>query len=257
MWWSRWIASFGLDTPIRPRRTGSANSKDRCITSSLAISSTTQWTTKPWRRSLSGRSTCLHLKSSSGRRWSDSQELRDIAHQIRNSTQVHYRFVKLLVHGFLNVCFKSLAKIVKWVNHVDEGLYPKCHGAYRHSICVYGAGDLPWVRPTTSVQDQHEFTCFSSFWRSRQAFSRRIPLKATSGRIYLKKKELKLYLRWESLVLFSWLLLFWPCLWRCQRSWKRTDRRCSPARSSSPTDLMKSICLFLSATGGYELNNAS
>ncbi|XP_031441659.1 beta-1,3-galactosyl-O-glycosyl-glycoprotein beta-1,6-N-acetylglucosaminyltransferase 3-like [Clupea harengus] len=50
----------------------------------------------------------------------------------------------------------SKARLVKWVYHggdVRKGaLYPRCHGVYRRSVCVYGAGDLNWI-----LRHQHLF----------------------------------------------------------------------------------------------------
>ncbi|CAG5094609.1 Oidioi.mRNA.OKI2018_I69.XSR.g13707.t1.cds [Oikopleura dioica] len=55
--------------------------------------------------------------------------------------------------------FQSLARIVKWYDHVLNGLYPRCYGAYRHGICVYGAGDLPWL-----LEQKHLFANKFSAW---------------------------------------------------------------------------------------------
>lgn len=44
----------------------------------------------------------------------------------------------------------SVARLVKWEWHEGsqgslKAAYPKCHGEHIRSICVYGAGDLPWM----------------------------------------------------------------------------------------------------------------
>uniref|UniRef100_A0A3Q2UE65 Uncharacterized protein n=1 Tax=Fundulus heteroclitus TaxID=8078 RepID=A0A3Q2UE65_FUNHE len=42
----------------------------------------------------------------------------------------------------------AIARLVKWVWHEgleDSAVYPKCQGNHVRSICVYGAGDLPWL----------------------------------------------------------------------------------------------------------------
>ncbi|KAF7669194.1 hypothetical protein LDENG_00230720 [Lucifuga dentata] len=43
----------------------------------------------------------------------------------------------------------AVARLVKWsylTGNVEKGApYPPCTGAYRRAVCVYGAGDLPWI----------------------------------------------------------------------------------------------------------------
>ncbi|XP_012705741.2 beta-1,3-galactosyl-O-glycosyl-glycoprotein beta-1,6-N-acetylglucosaminyltransferase-like [Fundulus heteroclitus] len=42
----------------------------------------------------------------------------------------------------------AIARLVKWVWHEgleDSAVYPECQGNHVRSICVYGAGDLPWL----------------------------------------------------------------------------------------------------------------
>lgn len=38
----------------------------------------------------------------------------------------------------------SVTRLVKWAG-LDGKVYPKCGGAYRHGICVYGVSDLTWL----------------------------------------------------------------------------------------------------------------
>ncbi|CAG5101797.1 Oidioi.mRNA.OKI2018_I69.chr1.g3.t1.cds [Oikopleura dioica] len=73
--------------------------------------------------------------------------------------------------------FQSLARIVKWRGHVQNGLYPKCYGSYRHGICIYGAGDLPWL-----LKQKHLFANKFSAWNDDLA------LQCLEN--YLRKKEL-------------------------------------------------------------------
>ncbi|XP_069814440.1 beta-1,3-galactosyl-O-glycosyl-glycoprotein beta-1,6-N-acetylglucosaminyltransferase 3-like [Dendropsophus ebraccatus] len=44
---------------------------------------------------------------------------------------------------------KSISRIVKWSQYegdVSKGApYPRCTGSHRHSICIYGSGDLHWL----------------------------------------------------------------------------------------------------------------
>ncbi|XP_058264593.1 beta-1,3-galactosyl-O-glycosyl-glycoprotein beta-1,6-N-acetylglucosaminyltransferase 3 isoform X1 [Hemibagrus wyckioides] len=50
----------------------------------------------------------------------------------------------------------AIARLVKWSylegNMKDGAPYPPCTGSYRHSVCVYGAGDLSWI-----VKQRHLF----------------------------------------------------------------------------------------------------
>ncbi|KAM4579432.1 beta-1,3-galactosyl-O-glycosyl-glycoprotein beta-1,6-N-acetylglucosaminyltransferase-like [Fundulus diaphanus] len=42
----------------------------------------------------------------------------------------------------------AIARLVKWMWHEgseDSAVYPKCQGNHVRSVCVYGAGDLPWL----------------------------------------------------------------------------------------------------------------
>ncbi|KAM8760524.1 beta-1,3-galactosyl-O-glycosyl-glycoprotein beta-1,6-N-acetylglucosaminyltransferase-like [Acanthopagrus schlegelii] len=44
----------------------------------------------------------------------------------------------------------AIARLVKWWSHEGpqgslDAVYPECHGNHVRSICVYGAGDLPWL----------------------------------------------------------------------------------------------------------------
>ncbi|XP_012705740.2 beta-1,3-galactosyl-O-glycosyl-glycoprotein beta-1,6-N-acetylglucosaminyltransferase [Fundulus heteroclitus] len=42
----------------------------------------------------------------------------------------------------------AIARLVKWMWHEgseDTAVYPKCQGNHVRSVCVYGAGDLPWL----------------------------------------------------------------------------------------------------------------
>ena len=48
--------------------------------------------------------------------------------------------------------FQVITRIVKW-HSLEEGApidtpksYPKCHGYHKRGICVYGLGDIGWVR---------------------------------------------------------------------------------------------------------------
>ncbi|XP_068578760.1 beta-1,3-galactosyl-O-glycosyl-glycoprotein beta-1,6-N-acetylglucosaminyltransferase 3-like [Cebidichthys violaceus] len=44
---------------------------------------------------------------------------------------------------------QALARVVKWAGHAGDmkngAPYYPCTGVYRRSVCVYGAGDLPWL----------------------------------------------------------------------------------------------------------------
>ncbi|KAM8760518.1 beta-1,3-galactosyl-O-glycosyl-glycoprotein beta-1,6-N-acetylglucosaminyltransferase-like [Acanthopagrus schlegelii] len=44
----------------------------------------------------------------------------------------------------------AIARLVKWGSHEGpqgslDAVYPECHGNHVRDVCVYGAGDLPWL----------------------------------------------------------------------------------------------------------------
>ena len=43
---------------------------------------------------------------------------------------------------------QTVTRIVKW-NTFDGSVYPPCTGYYNRGICVYGIGDIGWVRHKT------------------------------------------------------------------------------------------------------------
>ena len=70
-------------------------------------------------------------------------------------TAVIARVKTVIFEGFWNPherCdlneLQTVTRIVKWSTFaiMDPPVYPKCHGYYKRSICVYGLGDVHWVR---------------------------------------------------------------------------------------------------------------